>query len=190
MTGIGAAMAGGNPRKGRQAEDYYPSPADVTEALLAVWKPQASTVWEPACGCGAMSRVIEAHGFDVISTDIADRGYGEPGVDFLTSDKRADCIITNPPFNLSAAFINHAADIGVTEMALVLKSTYWHAAKRQQVWQRHPPSLVMPLLWRPDFLNRGGPTMEMMWCVWSRDREITEYRPLKRPIAVAGGLLV
>ena len=32
--GIGAAMAGGNPTTGRQENDFYPTPSDVTKALL------------------------------------------------------------------------------------------------------------------------------------------------------------
>jgi hypothetical protein len=174
-------MAGGNPRAGRQKDDYYPTPTTVTRALLSVWKPQSPVVWEPACGCGMMAREIEAAGISVIGTDIADRGYGEPGIDFLSSGKRADCIITNPPFDLAASFIEHAFRIGVSEMALVLKSTYWHAAKRQRIWDAHRPRFVMPLLWRPDFLNRGGPTMEISWVVWTGHSGPTEYRPLARP---------
>lgn len=174
-------MAGGNPRTGRQKDDWYPTPPDVTRALLSVWRPASPVVWEPACGCGAMAREIEGAGLEVVGTDMADRGYGEPGVDFLTSPKRADCIITNPPFDLAAAFIERAFAIGVQEMALVLKSTYWHAAKRQAIWMRHRPSLILPLLWRPDFLGKGGPTMEIMWCVWGQDVGATEYRLLQRP---------
>jgi hypothetical protein len=128
-----------------------------------------------------MAREIEATGLSVISTDIADRGYGESRVNFLKSEKRADCVITNPPFDLASAFIEHAFDIGVTEIALVLKATYWHAAKRHRIWQRYTPRLIMPLLWRPDFLNKGGPTMEIMWCVWGPGNGPTEYRPLVRP---------
>jgi len=34
-------------------------------------------IWEPACGDGAISRVLEAAGYQVISTDLIDRGYGQ-----------------------------------------------------------------------------------------------------------------
>jgi predicted RNA methylase len=77
MTGLGAAMAGGNALElGRQDDDYYPTPGNVTKALLRAWHPRSGIVWEAACGCGMMAREIEAAGLSVIATDIADRGYG------------------------------------------------------------------------------------------------------------------
>jgi hypothetical protein len=187
MTGVGAAMAGGNPRMGRQKEDFYPTPKLVSQALLETWKPRSRTVWECACGDGAISEVIEGFGYRVVSTDLVDRGYGEAGVDFLkTTERRADCVITNPPFNLSVPFIRHAFALGVKELALVLKATYWHAAERQTLWREYQPSLIMPLLWRPDFLGLGRPTMEAMWCVWSPEGgQDAVYRPLARPVAAS-----
>ena len=191
MTGIGAAMAGGNPRIGRQGQDWYPTPNAVTTALLDVWEPVSATVWEPACGDGVMARVIQDAGYDVIATDLIDRGHGTGGVDFLSTKKRAaDCLVTNPPFDLAGQFIRHAFALGVKEMALVLKSTYWHAKGRKHLYDDHTPSLVMPLLWRPDFLGLGRPTMEVMWCVWdSRPGPRPIYLPLDRPAVKQGRLL-
>lgn len=191
MTSIGAAMAGGNPRIGRQDQDWYPTPEEVTQALLDVWKPRSAVVWEPACGDGAMARVIEQSGRNVIATDLVDRGHGVGDLDFLSTRKReADCLITNPPFDLAGQFIRHAFALGVTEMALVLKSTYWHAKGRKHLYDDHTPSLVMPLLWRPDFLGLGRPTMEVMWCVWD-DRPGLKplYLPLDRPVLNQSRLL-
>jgi len=41
-------------------------------------------VWEPCCGAGAITVVMQRRGYDVTSTDIADHGFGAPGVDFLS----------------------------------------------------------------------------------------------------------
>lgn len=177
-------MAGGNPRLGRQQDDFYPTPRDVTEGLLAVWRPESAVVWEPACGINAMVYPLEAAGYRVIATDLVDRGYGETPVDFLTTtERRADCIVTNPPFELAVPFIEHAFALGVTELALVLKSTFWQAKKRYPLWQKHPPSLVLPLLWRADFMGLGAPTMDCSWFVWEAARGTAgecRYRPLPR----------
>jgi hypothetical protein len=66
-------------------------------------------------------------------------------------------------------FIERAFEIGIGEMALLLKATFWHAARRRQLYEKHTPSLILPLLWRPDFLNRGGPTMDLIWVVWDKE---------------------
>jgi hypothetical protein len=84
----------------RESRDFYATPAWVTEALLRHVRLRGP-VWEPCCGDGAMSTVLAAHGHDVVSTDIMDRGFGESGVDFLAcSAVRHACrsIVTNPPY--------------------------------------------------------------------------------------------
>ena len=66
----------------RLSDDFYATPAWVTEALLRHIRFRGP-IWEPCCGDGAMSTVLGRHGYEVVSTDIADRGFGTPGVDFL-----------------------------------------------------------------------------------------------------------
>lgn len=181
---LGAKINGGNPSDGRRADDFYPTPANVTHALLAHWRPSKTEVCEPACGDGAISKVLTDAGYTVHATDLVYRGYGTGDVDFLTTDTLpAECIITNPPFNLASQFIEHSFALGAKEIALVLKATYWHAASRASLWAKHRPSFIMPLLWRPDFLNKGAPTMEVMWCVWDSRTQgnPTTYIPLPKP---------
>ena len=81
----------------REVDDFYPTWPGATEALLRV-ETFDGAIWEPACGEGDMSRVLEAAGYDVISTDLIDRGYGEAPRDFLMEwTPRAPNIVTNPP---------------------------------------------------------------------------------------------
>jgi hypothetical protein len=68
----------------RRDRDYYATPNWVTEALLHHIRFRGP-IWEPCCGAGAVSTVLAAHGYEVISTDIADYGFGTPGIDFLAS---------------------------------------------------------------------------------------------------------
>ena len=68
-------------RKGR---DFCATPNWVTEALLQRFQFRGP-IWEPCCGAGAMSTVLAEHGYEVVSTDIADCGFGASGVDFLAS---------------------------------------------------------------------------------------------------------
>lgn len=194
MTGLGKAMVGGVTDAGRQAEDFYPTPAACTEALIAVEGEEirraAGRVWEPACGDGAISRVLARRGFHVVSTDLVDRGYADMDLraDFFGfGEALGPAIVTNPPFKLAERFIRHAHRLEVRYLALLLKSTYWHAAERYALWREHPPAAIYPLTWRPDFLDKGAPTMDCAWMVW-RDRPggRTEFLPLPKPIM--GGL--
>lgn len=187
-TGIGAAMAGGNPTQGRNKDDYYPTPEECTRALLIKEKDDillhTPNVWECACGAGEMSEVIKQFGFNVESSDLIDRGYGTE-LDFFEYSiaKTTSAIITNPPFNLAPQFIRHALEvIQVPYLALLLKSTFWHAKTRYPLFAQHTPSVIYPLTWRPDFMKRGAPTMDCSWVVWDRNRgEGTNYIPIRKP---------
>jgi len=169
----------------RSGTDFYPTPANVTEALL-YWLnlPKNTTIWEPACGEGHMTKAIKAKGYHVVSSNLHDQGCGETGVDFTTLSKcECDWIITNPPFKQAEEFINTASKMGVP-FAFLLKSQYWHAARRGSVFDKYQPAAVLPLRWRPDFLfgaKAGAPTMEVLWTVWdAAPSDFTEYAPLDR----------
>ena len=43
----------------RSETDFYPTPAEVTEALMLFLRlPEGTTIWEPAAGEGHMARVM------------------------------------------------------------------------------------------------------------------------------------
>ena len=69
----------------RAKHDYYATPPEAVEELLKVEK-FTKKVWECACGEGHISKVLKAHGYEVISTDLIDRGFGEGYVDFLKTE--------------------------------------------------------------------------------------------------------
>ena len=184
----------------RKAADFYPSPPDVTQALLDFLALAPGTyIWEPACGDGAMSEVLKAGGHEVYSTDLReDTGYGdEVGLDFLQYDPAPpngypitaifnDWIITNPPFNLAEAFIRKALSM-TPRVAMLLSNQYWHAAGRLALFEETPPSHILPLTWRPAFLEkeRGkSPMMNVFWVVWGAGEGDAVYRPLRRPVRV------
>lgn len=62
-------------------------------------------IWECACGDGAMATRLMRTGNRVIGSDLYDRGFGETGLDFLTSDRICDNIVTNPPYNSAEGFV-------------------------------------------------------------------------------------
>ena len=123
-------IAGGNSAYGRSQSDFYPTPPDVTVALMRFLNlPRTTSVWEPATGEGDMAGVLQTYFETVYTTDILD------GTDFLKSSiDAADWIITNPPFSLAEAFIRRAAELG-KPFAFLLKSQYWNATCRRKLFK-------------------------------------------------------
>lgn len=163
----------------RETNDFYPTPPEATIALLDFLESKmllrkTDRIWECACGNNAMVDVIRNRGYHVIATDIS------TGHDYLTTDVETEWIITNPPFILSQKFIERSIANG-KPFAMLLKSQYWHSAKRRKLFTDHPPMYVLPLTWRPDFSGKGNSMMDVMWCVWIGDATFTIYQPLPKP---------
>jgi len=164
----------------RQPADLYPTPVDATESIMPLIQTlqdhghmPRNQVWEPACGDGRLSRVLEWHGLEVTSTDLREfPGYGTGGVDFLKPGLHHcfnyDAIITNPPFSHSVEFLIEARAMAPIVIFL-LKQNYWNTKGRLDIWDGHRPTFFLPITWRLAFLpdERGNsPLMDCAWCVW------------------------
>lgn len=94
----------------RKAFDYYATDPAAAEMLLEL-EEFDNNIWEPACGQGHLSIVFEQHGYNVKSTDLIDRGFGEK-MDFLSIHNTFfdGDIVTNPPYRIyiSSSRINCA----------------------------------------------------------------------------------
>ena len=103
--------------KPRQENDYYAThPQAIRDFLVALHKDGvvlSDFIWECACGEGHMAEVFKHYNYNVHATDLIDRGYGTPNVDFLTTyDFPRDCdIFTNPPFKLAEEFAYRGNEI-------------------------------------------------------------------------------
>jgi 2-polyprenyl-3-methyl-5-hydroxy-6-metoxy-1,4-benzoquinol methylase len=75
------AYVGHNANGDREKDDFYPTPENATQSLLDKQKFEGN-IWECACGNGAMSKVMIKNGYDVYSSDLINRDYGEIGIDF------------------------------------------------------------------------------------------------------------
>ncbi|MGG5810964.1 hypothetical protein [Falsiroseomonas sp. CW058] len=131
---------------------------------------------------GVVGSDIQPRRDDVVRCDfLSDSPPGD--LRFAAEHGRVDAIITNPPFNLAPQMIEHAMSYRPCFVAFLLKSTFWQAARRRPLFLSHQPSAIHPLLWRPDFLGLGAPTMEVSWVVWDRSsfRGVTSYEPLTKP---------
>lgn len=129
----------------RAANDYYATDPQAVEMLLAL-ESFAPLIWEPACGEGHISKVLTANGYEVISTDLIYRGYGEPEpMDFLTEtfpDFEGD-IITNPPYSAGLEFVERALETVRPggKVAMFLKVQFLEGKRRGELFAKTPPEL-------------------------------------------------
>ncbi len=128
----------------RQTDDYYATDPHAMELLLDE-EEFSHHVWECACGKGHLSNVLEQRGYDVCSTDLVDRGYGESGIDFLKSDDEFDGdIITNPPFKYAQEFVEHALEVVAPghKVAMLLRLQFLEGVRRRELFDAHPPRTI------------------------------------------------
>jgi len=154
--------------------DFYPTPPRGTRALLSVERFRGR-IWEPACGDGMMSKVLEAARYRVVSTDLVYRGYGEGGVDFLAQTaRRAPNIVTNPPFNAIEAFIAKALELSTAKVAILARLSFLEGSRRKDMFESTPlvrvwvfsSRLAVPHNRdRTDDAGRGG-MIPFAWYVW------------------------
>lgn len=164
----------------RAALDHYPTPAWVTSAVIPAlvrMRPDQTRLWEPACGDGAMTKVLTANGYDVISTDLELYGFeGTLKLDFLaphrTGMHSTRSIVTNPPYGpLAEQFIRQA--LKVTEkhkllVAMILRHEYDCASGRNDLFEHpafaHQVVLTKRPRWIPD--STGAPRHNYSWFIW------------------------
>jgi hypothetical protein len=133
-----------------------------------------SVVWEPACGEGDISRVLMDYGYEVISHDLVDRGFGVARRDFLMERELvAPDIITNPPFKLALPFVEHSLDLGAVKVAMFLRLAFLEGVERKAFFERCPPARVWVMSRRVPMqrgrLSRDGDghgVMAFAWFVW------------------------
>lgn len=150
-------MQGSNDK--RIENDFYRTPPFATKALIDR-EEFRGLIWEPACGDGAMSKVLKMAKVEaVISTDLIYRGYGLGGKDFLTCEvpgaARVRNIVTNPPFRLATEFILRAISIAEEKVAMLLKLNALAGRKRySEIYSKYPPSRIYIFVNRLNF-DRG-----------------------------------
>jgi hypothetical protein len=173
--------------------DFYPSPAWATYALIENERFEGD-IWECACGDGSMTKVLVRTGMRVISSDLYDRGFGETGHDFLTSDRRAANIITNPPYHSAEGFVAQCLDRAETKFALLLRLAFLEGANRTRtIFHKHPPARVWVFSERITFYPKGAKmagsgTTAYAWFVWEKTHSgPTELRWFKPGYKAAYG---
>lgn len=171
---------------GRPDDDFYRTPAEATEALCDR-ELLGRSVWEPACGDGAIVTVLRARGHRVMATDLYSHGFGIGGVNFLTvkgsPTSPAPTIVTNPPFKLAARFVEHALHLGAPKVCMFLRLAFLEGQRRHDsgLWQRCHRVHVFTnrmTLWRGDHARRDeakGGMIAFAWFVWESKPRPSEF---------------
>ena len=173
-------LGASNHTDGNRAEyDYYATDPIALELLLER-EEFSHHVWECACGEGHLSRVLEAHGYDVFSTDIIDRGFGNECLDFMQYEGVFDGdIVTNPPYKYAKEFAEHAIECvrDGNRVAMFLKIQFLEGKSRRQLFDRYPPKLIYVASGRinccknGDFSKRqrdNNSAQAYAWFIWEK----------------------
>lgn len=163
----------------REQHDYYATEPKATEILLEQEK-FSPVIWECACGEGHISKVLKAAGYDVISTDLIYRGYGdsEP-LDFLheSLDDFDGDIITNPPYKFAKEFAETAIETVSDghKVAMFLKLTFLETKGRKELFVKYPPKTVYVSssrlhCWKNGDAkaSEGSNAIAYVWIVWEK----------------------
>ena len=172
--------ASNHTKKERQNEDYYATDPKAAKLLLGL-EDFSSDIWECACGEGHLSKVFQDAGYNVRSTDLIDRGFGETGVDFLSIDNihwNGD-IVTNPPYKYAQEFVEKSLTIipDGKKVAMFLKIQFLEGKGRKNLFLSHPPKTVYVSSSRllcaknaefKKMIEGGGSAVAYAWYVWEK----------------------
>lgn len=166
----------------------YNTPHEATRALLA-HEHFPGDIWEAFAGNGEMAFVLRDAGYTVTATTILDgrhekafpkhRVIGQQDFFDVTVTPKPN-LVSNPPFEIVNEIVNHAFNIGVLKMALLLNIKFVGGQGRWGFGGRG-----VPLLWRPcriypfadrvtmypadwDGSTKNSTTETYAWFVWDR----------------------
>lgn len=164
----------------RANNDFYATDPNSLKLFLNKYHKEctlSNKVWECACGLGSLSKVLKDYGYEVVSTDLIERGYGVGGVDFLSQNNKVDMdIITNPPYQYAQEFVEHALDIQTegNKTIMFLKIQFLEGQKRLELFKKHPPKAVYVHSKRQLCYPNGDMTKKISsavcycWFVWEK----------------------
>lgn len=163
----------------REVNDFYATDPHTLEIFLEKLKQDDiklhNNIWECACGEGHLSKVLEKE-YNVLSTDIIDRGYGEVA-DFLKAPVgwNGD-ILTNPPYKYAKEFVEKSLEvINYGRYAIfLLKIQFLEGQDRYKLFKQNPPKYIYVNSKRQTCYINGDMTKKMSsascycWFIWQK----------------------
>ena len=144
-----------------RAYDLRETPPEATRALIRTGElDKYRVLFEPCAGKGAISRVLKAGGWRVISHDLIHYPGADPDIhpdiDFFASRSASylQAIVTNPPYRWADAFIRHGLKLRVPVFVL-LRLMALEGAGRSDIMEHLYHVYVgverLPMMHRPDW---------------------------------------
>ena len=113
-----------------------------------------------------------------MSFDVFDYGFGRIA-DFLKikhADQSYDWVITNPPFRLGEAFIEHSMKIAGRGVAMLTRAVFIESVGRyERLFKTNPPSRFAQFTERVPMVKgrvdkKASTATGYAWLVWEKDR--------------------
>ena len=184
----------GNPKNNRVDNDFYATDPIAVQKLLTKYAINGNEILEPCVGNGNIANAINnfyTNKVNITGIDIVDRGYPNTIVhDYLTweTDRKFDCIITNPPYSLAKEFIEKSMSLlndGYGEdglpngqLIMLLKIQFLEGIKRKKLFEKYPPKYIYVFRSRMATWNNGQPfdsngkkwatTICHAWFIWEK----------------------
>jgi hypothetical protein len=159
-------------------DDLYETPPEAVRALLRV-ESLPESIWECACGPGAIVGILRAAGHQVYATDLNDYGCpdSESRIDFLLEQALrfpVGAIITNPPYKLADQFVAHALTL-CPRVIMLLRLAFLESRRRSDLIDGGSLARVhvfqsrLPMMHRHGWQGpRASSSIAFAWFVWDR----------------------
>ncbi len=186
----------------RQEKDFYKTPRWAIDLLLDNYELRPGWILEPCAGDGAICKALREHdGWDGTLDAVEIRGEEEEILseycdevhimDFLNAPKgyfghAPGTIITNPPFSIAKAIIEHCFEIADerTEIIMLLRLGWLETKDRYEFWKSHPNVSLITLRDRPKFIGNGTDFAAYGWFIWNQQNQFVKpcVANLKKPV--------
>lgn len=176
-----------------EEHEFYSTHPDSVFAFLDKCKQRnivlPNKIWENCAGIGHISKTLESEGYEVLSTDLVDRGFGIGNVDVLKLERDTlpkewlpytDCIFTNPPYKIGQSFIEKSLELAspTAYVIMFLKLTFLESKARIELFNKHKLQYVFVHANRQgcgknggdengNFVNGGASCYA--WYIWKND---------------------
>jgi hypothetical protein len=174
--------------------DFFPTPPWATRALFehVIGKWPGHIGWDPACGDGAIVRVLDEYMLATAASDIHDYGLDRAVVhDFLQpflpdGIGMSEWIVTNPPFRLGEQFINRGLEIATHGVAMLVRTSFVESIGRyKSLFRDRPPAIVAQYVERVPMVKgrldrKASTATSYCWLIWvnqARDWEKPNWVP-------------